>query len=542
MRDTDSEKSIVILLLVIALYSALCLTQLQHARLTADSMLYFSIAEKYIHGDFHNAINGYWGPLLAWLLVPFLYLDVSPVSAINILDWATGVLTITGVWILSRSLSISETIKSVLLISLLPIVLKFSLVQPMDFLLVCILVYYLAAVFHNEYPQKLRYGLSSGISGAFAYLTKAYAFPFFIVHFFIMNIFHYFRNVTKKERTGVVKNAVAGFLIFFVISGSWIILISEKYGHPTFSTMRDTNFNAPGPGAMGGGLEFGVPVFYEGFFAPPNDTAFVVWEDPSYLRGTPWSALQSWTHFKHFIRLLLKNISDGLKIYEGFSTLSIAIIIAYLLFLCVRPFRMWLSQSDFLYPLFTLMLFSGGYVLFHIEERYLWLINILLLLMGGHALTLLLQQEFFKHAVRKHILLFFFVISFIFTPTKYVLQVSRGGMDTDMYDISADLKQLGIRGNFASNREYVPVHDAWHKTFRLAYWLDSKYYGQAEAGISDDELLEDLRKYNIDYYFVWGEGCKIPPFLDHYPELTGHKIPDLRIYSLKSENTPSPSN
>jgi hypothetical protein len=530
------NRSVIILLIVITVYSAVCLTSHGHARLTADSMLYFSIAQKYLNGNFHDAINGYWGPLLAWLLVPFLHFGISDVLSINLLDMFIGVLTVIGVWILSFRFEITGKIRAVLLICLLPIVLKFSLVQPMDFILLCLLVYYLSAVFHGDYHRKLRYGVSSGILGALAYLTKAYAFPFFIVHFFIMNIFHYFKNVTKKERIHVVKSAIAGFLIFFVISGSWIILISEKYGHPTFSTMRDTNFNAPGPGAMGGGLEFGVPVFYKGFFAPPNDTAFVVWEDPSYLRGNPWSPWQSWTHFKHFIRLLLKNISDGLKIYEGFSTLSIAIIIAYLLFLSTAPFRIWLSRCDVLYPLFTLMLFSGGYVLFHVEERYLWLVNVLLLIMGGHVLSRIYREEFFKSNVKKSIILVFFVISFIFVPTKYIIQVGRGGMDTDMYDISTDLKQLGIRGNFASNREYVPVHDAWHKTFRLAYWLNSRYYGQAKTGIDGNELEGELKKYNIDYYFVWDDGNAVPAFLARHEEVTNNEIPGLKIYSLKTRS------
>ena len=535
MKKSPFNKSVIILLIVIAVYSVFCLTGDRYGRLTADSMLYFSIAQKYLAGDFQNAINGYWGPLLAWLLIPFLYFGVSHVFAINAINLILGILTITGVWILSGRFEITEKIKVILMICLLPIALKFSLVQPMDFLLVCILIFYLAIVFNRDYSKKINSGLSSGILGSLAYLTKAYAFPFFIVHFFIINILHYFRNATKEDRKKVLKNALAGFVLFFLISGAWIMVISDKYGYYTFSTMRKTNFNAPGPEAMGGGLEFGVPVFYEGFFEPPNETAFVVWEDPSYLRGNPWSVWQSWSHFWHFIRLILKNVSDGLSIFESFSTLSIAIIIAYILFLCVRHENKLLSRGVLLYPLFTIILFSGGYLLFHFEERYVWLSNILLLLMGGYVLNVLFQKDFFKSNLRKNILIVFFIISFIFAPVKYIMQVSRGGMERDMYYLSTELKQYNIKGNIASNREYVPVHDAWHKTFRLAYWLKDRYYGQRGENISDKELEGELKKYNIDYYFFWGEPNKIPQFLSDYREITNGQIPGLKIYSLKEK-------
>lgn len=527
--------SLPVLFFVLVVFSFFVITKHHYVRLTADTMLYFSIAQKYLAGDFQNAINGYWGPLLAWLLVPFLYFGTSHVFAINALNLIIGILTIIGVWRLSHRFEITETIRCTILVSLIPIVLKFSLVQPMDFLLLCILVFYLNIIFNADYFNKISSGIFSGVLGALAYFSKAYGFPFFIGHFLIMNILHYFGNTSKSDGKKVLRNALAGFVIFFLISGTWVMVISDKYGFLTFSTMRQTNFNAPGPEAMGGGLEFGVPVFEEGFYEPPNKTAFVIWEDPSYLRGKPWSAWQSWDYFKHFMRLLLKNISEGLRIFETFSTLSMAIIIASIFLLFARPVNTWLYQGSLLYPLFTLMLFSGGYVLFHFEERYLWLTNLLLLIMGGCVLNILFQKDFFKPDSRKNILIAFFVISFIFTPARYVMQASRGGMDSDMYYLSNDLKQYNIRGNIASNREYVPVHDAWHKTFRLAYWLNGRYYGQSKTDINDKDLENEFIKYDMDYYFFWGRSNSTPQFLTKYSEMTKGEIPGLKIYSLKGK-------
>lgn len=520
------------LFIVIAVYSVLCLTKFQHTRLTADSMLYFSIAEKYLSGDFQNAINGYWGPLLAWLLIPFLYFGTSDVFAINALNLILGVLTIAGVWILSFRFEMIEKIRCIVLISFLPIVLKFSLVQPMDFLLVCVLVYYLGIVFDRNYPKKISSGLTSGLLGALAYFSKAYAFPFFIVHFFIINIFQYFKAGLKEDRKKVLRNSLAGFILFFLISGAWIMIISDKYGHFTFSTMRETNFNAPGPEVVGGGLEFGVPVFTEGFFEPPNETAFVIWEDPSYLRGKPWSAWQSRTHFKHFIKLTLKNIAEGLKIFESFSSFSLFIIVAYILLLIAGSPKELFSSIHIINPLFTLGLFTGGYILFHFEPRYVWLSNVLLLLMGGHLLSMLFQQSFFESNARKNMLLVFFLISFVFAPSKFIIQTGNYSTDQEMYGLSNELKQYNVFGNFASNR-LTEGHAPWHKTFRLAYWLKSTYYGQRGEKVSDSELLNEFEKYNIDYYFIWGDSREVPQFLSHYAEVTSGEIPGLKIVYLK---------
>ena len=40
--------------------------------LNADGTSYISIANQYWRGNWGQAVNGFWGPLLSWLLIPFL--------------------------------------------------------------------------------------------------------------------------------------------------------------------------------------------------------------------------------------------------------------------------------------------------------------------------------------------------------------------------------------------------------------------------------------------------------------------------------------
>ena len=153
-QERKTTSSVPALVAVLIAYSLCILGGYHYERLTGDATLYISIAEKYIRGDFSGAINGYWGPLLSWLLVPFLLMGADHVFAINALNLLFGLLTIIGVWRLSYRFEMSEHIRSIVLIPLVPVLLFISLIEPMDFLLLCVLVYYLAIVFREEYPQR----------------------------------------------------------------------------------------------------------------------------------------------------------------------------------------------------------------------------------------------------------------------------------------------------------------------------------------------------------------------------------------------------
>jgi hypothetical protein len=158
--------------------------------------------------------------------------------------------------------------------------------------------------------------------------------------------------------------------------------------------------------------------------------------------------------------------------------------------------------------------------------------------MGGYVLTMLFQNTFFKNNFRKNILIIFFVLSFMLTPLKSFVQAGHDNINKEMYTLSLILKdRYNIHGKIASNREWehVAIHDSWHKTFRLAYWLNSKYFGQAKEDVTAKELEREFKKYNLDYYFFWGQSDSTSRLLSHYREVTNGEIEGLKIYSLKDK-------
>lgn len=422
----------------------------------------------------------------------------------KLLSLIIGFFTIIGIRQLSYKFEMDETIRTFILLSLVPIVLYFvySLITP-DLLVMCILVYYLNIIFNPKYPEKLYYALLCGILGALSYFAKSYAFPFFIVHFTLFNFLHYFKNI--KYRKNVIKSLCLGLLVFFVISGIWIGTISHKEGKLTYGTSGEFNHDLMGPHSSQG------------------------W-DTQYIGGSPvkaqsWSPFDSWYNFKYQLKLIWTNIIKISGILQLFSYFALIIILAYLLFF-IKPIPEIL-KDDRLYPLLTLIIFSAGYSIVVLEERYLWLIDILLLLMGGYLLNTLFNSNIFTNykknafALAKVIILSVFVISFVIMPISFLHENVNAGKP--VYNLANTLEQSNIHGNIVTDDNGI-------KMLYLSYYLGTTYLGETKKE-SNTELQKDLSKHKVDFYFVWDKSNNYSSSSKN--EITNEKINGLKIYSIK---------
>jgi len=539
MKDINTHKRLFnlsfIVLLVIYLILAILL-QWYYGRegLNANTIGYFTVALEYARGNFSNAINGFWPPLISWLLVPAIKVGLNPTIATRILNIFTGLLILVGIKKLSHKFDISVGIRNIILISSVPIILNYITFLFPDMLALCFSIFYLDIIFNKDYPKKTYKGILCGILGALGYFSKGYAFPFFIVHFFTINVLHYLRDIVKTERINVLRNAIVGFLAFFIISSIWIYLISSKYNHFTFATAGDYMSKLLGPD-IGATYEFDSPqsddpVYYAGLFKPPYATALSTWDDPTYVSINFLGNVRKLSNSpKYLLKRMFVNSIRVIKIIfvRYFSFLSIPIIIGYILF-CIQPPAKLLTRGDVLYPLATVFLYSAGLTPFvvHIDNlRYFWLDNILLLLMGGQILTVLFHNEFFDNA-RKSILSIFFILSFIVVPIGNTIH--KPDRVEKNYTLFKKIAEYNIHGNIASN-------DNWSDTLQIIYFLKLykndgiQYYGVPKKGQSED-LLNELRANNINYYIVYGND---PNFPSDYEEITGGKVSGLKIYKLE---------
>ncbi|HON07136.1 MAG TPA: hypothetical protein PLW02_03435, partial [Verrucomicrobiota bacterium] len=60
--------------------------------MNTDAVAYLRIGQYYADANFDLAINGYWGPLFSWLLVPFLKIGIPPLISARILMALSAIL------------------------------------------------------------------------------------------------------------------------------------------------------------------------------------------------------------------------------------------------------------------------------------------------------------------------------------------------------------------------------------------------------------------------------------------------------------------
>lgn len=353
-----------------------------------------------------------------------------------------------------------------------------------------------------------------------AYLTKSYALLFFLATFILFNIFHYFNDLSKEKKKKLLKNFLLGLAVFFIISGAWSAIISGKYGELTFSTSGKYNYEVQGP--LSAGHPTQDPDY--GFIKPPNQKAISAWEDPSYFEFKPWSPFKSWKSLYYQLEKVSKNTSISMIYIGQFSYFSLLIILVYLL-ICLQPVKKLIKVPEF-YPLITIFIFLAGYLLIAVEDRYLWLIYVLLVLMGGHLLYLLFKSNLFS-SYAKVILITIFALSFLVMPVSGLFAYKDG--DRYIYDTAQALNEFNITGNIASNGN--AENGNYRMTLHLSYFLGTSYYGFPKSSITDKELDSELKKHNIDYYFVWGKTNNEALF-SKYREISNGKINNLRIYSI----------
>jgi len=498
-------------------------------QLDPDGISYISIAQKYAIGNFQDAINGFWGPLYSWLLTPLILLRIEPLLASKMLNFSIGLLAFPTMHTLCHIFALSNTTRKVILFALVPIVLSFSLCSVMpDLLMVVILLTYFCIIFQPGYGSSAKNGMLCGLCGAMAYFAKSYGLPFFLSHFSVMNFLHFLRSENQKQKSTTLRGFFGGLLVFGIVSAPWIMLISKKYQKLTFSTAGAYNFAYFSPESKGR-----HPKLYKGFYSPSNPTAIAVTEDRFWPEIEPWPYIEPWSpfdsldNFKYHLRHNVRaNANHIIRLFKSFSTFSVVICAAYVLLLCRSP-REILRQHQLLYPFLSLVLYSLGYVFVLIQERYVWITCLLLLLMGGYLINQLAESKLFTRMGRVA-LYGIFVASFIYSPPIKLKLIPNINSGKSIYFTSKSLANHIHRGdNIASNKEY-------RNSYYLAYHLDARYYGIPRENVSKQELEVELDKFNVQYYLVWEESLEKNLPLSKFRKVKVEGIEEPRLYTLRA--------
>ncbi|EKQ51966.1 MAG: hypothetical protein B655_2039, partial [Methanobacterium sp. Maddingley MBC34] len=405
-------------------------------------------------------------------------------------------------------------LKAVTLVTLIPLILYFAFSKTTpDLLVLTVLIFYLNFLLDPKYVNSSRMGLLAGFCGGVAFLAKSYVFFFFLVHFIIVNIDYWLKF--QKNRKNITKNFVLGLVVFLCISGIWVAVISEKYDKFTIGTAGTYNFAAFGPESSG------HPVLSDGLMKPWDKYALSVWDDPSYLKVKSWSPFSSIKNFDYEIKIILYDMLEIFKVIESFSVLSILII--FLAFFLIFKSSSDSSKNKLTLILLTIFIYSAGYCLIFVVDRYLWFVDVLLLLLGVFSVKVFSEE----YSINKNVsmlLVFLVSFSFIFYPVFNLYDIS--GNSEGTYNLAENLKEYGVQGsNIAAGQGY------WRDALMLSYYLDTKYYGLTKPLSSEKEISEELHSNNIEYYILWSNESMD---IQGYEKLKDLNFDYPKIYRLSS--------
>ena len=179
----------------------------------------------------------------------------------------------------------------------------------------------------------------------------------------------------------------------------------------------------------------------------------------------------------------------------------------------------------------SFLLFPVGLVFIKADPRYIWYMLPLSMLIGAIALRPLFALVNNKKI--SFLITAFFVVSYICYPVFELSKMLNEGKSE--YQIAQQLKQAHIEGSFTSNADYGL---ATQRVERLGYFSGMSYYNIPFKDISSKQLLREMRRYHVAYYFYYAS----PQDIDGYkfcdeagsalPELTAVKINGLKIFKL----------
>jgi hypothetical protein len=320
------------------------------------------IAEYYAQGQFSLAINGYWGPMISWVMVPALWLGLPPLVSLRIACATAAVAFLIGALRIFHATELKrhETIVAGCITLLFAV--NWSVVGSTPDLLVgglllCGIAEWLTPNPTGSDAHPVRSGLLFGL----AYLAKAVALPMSVGLLLVLS--------TLRVVTGAApcRNAIRSIglaaLGIAIVSVPWITAISAHYGYLTFSTSARINHALIGPRNMP------HPSFQT--FNVPDEGRITSWEDPSQLNYQDWSPFDSASSFRHQLQHITNNALFISQELSGFDIIGLGLVAAILGFIMHLPWSTGFSRQPWRLIAPVLLICVGIYLpVYGMDTRY----------------------------------------------------------------------------------------------------------------------------------------------------------------------------
>jgi 4-amino-4-deoxy-L-arabinose transferase-like glycosyltransferase len=484
-------------------------------QINPDGISYLDIARLYLRGDWSHALNAYWGPMLSWLIVPGLAAGWAPLVAAKAATVAAGAVALVAFYLLARRF-VSPLVSMALTVFAGAVVVSWALasyITPDLVLAVCIL-WYLYFVTSPAFGRRWPVALLAGVMAGLAYLTKSYAFPFFILHFTAYVAWRWWRRPGERRRWE--QHFLIGLAGFFLVALPWIVAISRQEHRLTYGTSGAYTLALAAPGSTG------HPVMRNGLFVPPAGGTSA-WMRPVAPVGPSWlPTLWPRPHnFSYAKDKVIINSQELLKLLGVFWPLSTGIVAAVLLLAYRRrsplPER---ARFGIKFLTFTAILYTLGYLLIFVEDRYIWPVQLMVLVLGGILFDWLWADRLIPRVALA--LLAVFGLFTIQQQPAEALRVQRNA------NIEVPRMAQQIKATPDYHCRAIASNASWELSSYIAFDLGCPYFGMFGPYDPGDNAAQ-LRRYHVDYLMMWKSGDKKR---DAVPA-DYHEVANLRSQALK---------
>lgn len=459
-----------------------------HDQLNPDGLAYLRIAQYYLRGQTALMISGYWGPLLSWLIVPWLLVFDDPLLAAHAAMAVSAVVFLFGCFCVLRAVRLPGTAIMIgtWITAFLSVAWSGTNITP-DLLMAGLFCCGTSRLLSDKWVANTRTALGAGIVLGTAYLAKAVALPvsaLMIIALAGNNVAVCQSSLRQTVRATTI--IVAGFLM---VAGPWIGILSYKYGHPVFSTSGPILHAIVGPADMARDHPDKL------HFYKPETGRITTLEDRTNLPYNYWSPLENVAYAVHQAKLIHSNAHTIVQYLKNFDWLGLGLISAIFGYLFGTPWRKSLQEEPWRLSfipiasvaLIYLPVYAGG--LFPtVDVRYYW-VALPFLIAASFGFTLHVSGAMFKHrALQRALALALVTLSLIIGNEWVFLQAfSLSGSANSEYRASKilanKLRAAGLVGPVAAVGP-LPV-DARY----VAYLLNVQSFGHIRKEMDDLEKI-----------------------------------------------------
>lgn len=458
--------------------------------LDSDCVAYLTLARRVAEGDYFRSINGLWSPLNIWLLVPFIKLGYNAFEAAKWLNGIFGGILIFQFYFLCRQFKLSSWIVSCLMFTV-PLVVAFMAYFQLfgDVLQLIFVLLYLSILFQDKFHKSFALPIFSGFIMGIGYYAKAYGLLFYLLHFSIV-LWWLFKS-KRLEGALAIRQWLIGIAVVILTVLPWSYALHRKYGEWTL-TGKAGKLNMSWYINSGKTFKEDIKLL----IPPTYDDSPSFWEDPYLSQGKLSSPTSSLSHFARWIARVVHTTLVAVGCFSEISALSIALLLfAWYYFFFKRRKEENVAFWSYQLLVFTITLLPLGYLMMHIETRYIWLNVFLLLLLLGFVLHRF--QDYFLSKLAYYGLSVVGLATFVVFPLYQIENLKY--KNKELFDIAADLNQHHFGGRFTGN-----MSDAG-RMWVVAYLTHSSFYTIEKTDYTLDELKEEMKRYDVQFYFLQTE-------------------------------------